>query len=87
MRPLTGHEHHGRKKHHGADHRKQDWLEDLPHTPKSGLFAGHPFGLGGMYRFTDDNRIVHHNAQHQEEGEQRDHIESDAGVRQQEKRA
>ena len=40
-----------------------------------------------MNRLTDDDSVVHHNAQHQQEGEQRNHVEADAGVREQEKGA
>ena len=85
--PLPGHKHHRCEEHHGTDHRKQDGLEDLSDPPIRRFITLHTPGLSRMNRFTDNNRIVHHNAEHQQECEQRDHVQADTRVRQQEKSA
>ena len=87
MGPFTRHKHHRREEHHGADHGEKDRLEDLPHTRKGRAFALYSPALCSVNRFTDDNRVVHNNAQHEQKGKQRDHVEAHAGVRQQEERA
>ena len=40
-----------------------------------------------MDRLADDNRVIHHDAEHQQEREQRDHIQANARVGQQEESA
>ena len=85
--PLPRHEHHGYKEHHGTDHGEQHRLKYFPDAPKCRCFALHTSGFCRVNGLTDDDGIVHHNAQHQQKGEQRNHVESDAGIGEQEKRA
>ena len=67
--PLAGHEHHWGKKDHGADHRKQYRLKNLPDAPQRGLITLDSSRLRGMNRLTDDDGIVHDDTEHQQKGE------------------
>ena len=85
VRPLSRHKHHGREKHHRTDHREQHRLKHFPDAPKGRGLTLHASGLCRVNRLTDDDGVVDHNAQHQQEGKQRNHVESDTGIGEQEK--
>ena len=80
MRPFAGHKHHWRKKHHRANHGEQNGFDHLSHTPQRRGTAIEALALRGMNRFSDDNGIVYNNAEHQQEGEQGDHVQTHSRV-------
>ncbi len=81
--PLPGHKHHRRKEHHGTNHRKQDRLEDFSDSPIRRFITLNTPGLSRMNRFANNNRVIHHDAKHQQKCEERNHVEADTRVGQQ----
>ena len=75
------------KRHDIGQHGKQHRPGDVSGPFDRGLQKGHPLLTPFIHVFPDDHRVINHNAQGNNKGEERDHVNRGTGQRQKKKRA